>query len=157
MSPQFAAGLTAFVGLCLVAGWATGFRNRSYVGWLGLAFLLLAGSLMSAAKAGEARELGADAPALGLLAKVLFGACFVAFLLAALAAVRETARRLQELRLHHEEAAEAMLEIFRASQARERAESAEGEPGGERSSEGQGEPGRERSSEDEGGGDRPPG
>jgi ABC-type Fe3+ transport system permease subunit len=123
MSLQFAAGLTAFVGLCLTAGWIAGFRNRSYVGWLGLAFLALAGFLLALGKAQAAREFGGDSSPFGTIATVLLVLGIALFLVALVAAVRETSRRLQELRESHEAAAEGLLELLRAS-----AESGEGEP-----------------------------
>jgi len=119
MSPQLAAGLTAFVGACLVAGWATGFRNRSYVGWLGAAFLTLAVSLWSTGQVEAAQEVGGRSPRMGLLAMLFFFVCLVCFLIAAVTAVRETVRRLRDMRVHHEAAAEAMLAMIRARRERE--------------------------------------
>ncbi len=119
MTPQFAAGLTGFVGICLIAGWITGFRNRSYVGWLGLAFLALSGFLVALGKVREAQEFGASNPGFGLVAKALFVVWVVAFVLALMAAVRETLRRLKDLRTSHEAAAEGFLEIVRATQEKE--------------------------------------
>jgi uncharacterized membrane protein YhaH (DUF805 family) len=114
MTPEFAAGLVAFVGICLLAGWVTGFRNRSYVGWLGLAFVALAGSVLAAARAKEAKDLGTASPALATGAKILLLATVVAFLLSAVSAIRETARRLREIKQSHEAAAEGLLELVRA-------------------------------------------
>lgn len=119
MTPQFAAGLTAFVGLCLIAGWISGFRNRSYVGWLGFAFLALSGFLLALSKVREAQTFGATNPSMGLLARVLFVVWMGAFVLALVSAVRETSRRLRELRASHEAAAEGLLEIMRARQEKE--------------------------------------
>lgn len=119
MSPQLAAALTAFVGACLVAGWATGFRNRSYVGWLGAAFIALAVSLWGLGQVRAAQEVGAQNPRMALLSTSFFFACIVCFLLAAVSAVREAAHRLREMRAHHEEAAETMLAMIRASRERE--------------------------------------
>ncbi len=123
MSPQLAAGLTAFVGVCLLAGWITGFRNRAYVGWLGLAFLALAGFLLALGTLRETEGLGGSDPRMRLLVKVLLVVWVGALLLSAAAAVRETLRRLTELRASHEAAAEAFLEMTRVS----RAEESEGE------------------------------
>lgn len=118
MTPQLAAGLTAFVGICLLAGWASGFRNRSYVGWLGIAFLALAGWVMVAAKAKEAKDLHLASPGLLVAANVFLLCGAGAFLLAAASAVRETARRLREMRQSHDEAAQGLLEFVRASHER---------------------------------------
>ena len=119
MTPQFAAGLTGFVGICLIAGWISGFRNRSYVGWLGLAFLALSGFLVALGKVREAQEFGASNPRLGLVAKALFVVWVGAFVLALVAALRETSRRLKDLRTSHEAEAEGFLEIVRATQEKE--------------------------------------
>jgi hypothetical protein len=119
MSPQVAAGLTAFVGICLIAGWITGFRNRAYVGWLGLAFLALAGFLLALGKHKEAQETGAADPRLATAVKVLLFVWVAAFLVSMVAAVRETSRRLKELRASHEAAEEGLLEIMRGRQEHE--------------------------------------
>jgi len=130
MSPQLAAGLTGFVGICLIAGWVAGFRNRSYVGWLGLAFLALSGFLVALGKVREAQEFGMSSPRLALLTKLLLLVWIGAFVLAFVAAVRETSQRLKELRASHEAAAEGFLEIVRAAQQKEGEAQAE-QPAGE--------------------------
>lgn len=119
ITPQFAAGLIAFVGICLLAGWITGFRNRSYVGWLGLAFVGLAGFLAAAGKVREAKELGGSNPGMAALAKLLVVVWVGALVLSAVSAVRETARRLREIKESHQAAAEGLLELMRASQEQE--------------------------------------
>jgi hypothetical protein len=125
MSPQLAAGLTAFVGVCLVAGWATGFRHRAYVGWLGLAFLALAGLLLALGRVREAEAIGGSDPRMAMLVKVLLVVWVGALLLAAGTAIGETLRRLRALRNGHQQAAEALLEMVRAR--REQREKSEGE------------------------------
>lgn len=132
MSPQTAAALTAFVGICLLAGWLSGFRHRSYVGWLGLAFLALGGFLLALAKQKEAQEMGAADPRWAIAMKVLLFVWLAAFLIALVSAVRETFRRLRELRESHQAAAEGLLEMLRASrEADEQSESAGAEDEGE--------------------------
>jgi hypothetical protein len=116
MSPQFAAGLTAFAGLCMVAGWFAAFRNRSYLGLLGLAFLTLSSFLWVG---GKAQDLGVHKHQMLLLARVLFAVCLLFFLLAGLAALRETARRMRDIRDSYRAAEEAMLEIMQASREKE--------------------------------------
>lgn len=120
MSPQLAAGITGVIGLCMVAGWMSAFRNRAYLGLLGLSFLALSGFFLSAGRVRAAQELSIDAPGMLLLARTLLVACLVFFLLAAAAAARETARRLREIRTSHREAEEAMLEMFKAAAEKER-------------------------------------
>lgn len=119
MSPQLAAGLTGFVGLCMLAGWLSAFRNRFYLGWLGLAFLSLAGAIWGSGRAEAARALGGSDPRATLLAQVLFIVCVVAFLLALVSAVRETGRRVREIKERHAAAEEALLAMIRASRDRE--------------------------------------
>jgi hypothetical protein len=114
ISPQLAAGLTAFVGACMLAGFLSAFRNRGYLGWLGLAFLSFSGSLLAADRAGQARALGADGASMALLAKILLAFCLLCFLLALVFAVRETARRLRDIREQHQAAADALLAMARA-------------------------------------------
>jgi hypothetical protein len=119
-SYQLIAGLSAFAGLCLVAGWVSAFRNRAYVGWLGLAFLALSGWLWFGGAAHEARDLGlTPAPYLSVLAKALFAASVLSFLIALAAAVQETRRRLRQMKEAHEASVEAMLAMMRAREERE--------------------------------------
>ena len=120
MTPQLAAGLTAFVGLCLLAGWVTGSRHRAYVGWLGLAFFALAGFLLALGRVRAAEAIGGSDPRMAMLVKVLLFVWVGALLLAAGAAVAETLRRLRELRNGHQEAAEALLEMVRARREQEK-------------------------------------
>jgi len=115
MSPELIAGLTAFVGLCLVTGWFVGFRNRGYVGWLGVAFIALAGFLLSVARNRQAQELGAVDPRLAILTKVLLFVWLAALVASLGAAIGETRRRLKELKESHQAAAEGFLEAMRAA------------------------------------------
>jgi len=115
MAPaQLAAAFAGFVGICMVVGWLTAFRNRAYLGWLGFAFLTFSGSLLSASRANQDRALGIANPQLALLAKVFLAACLLCFLFAVIAAVRETSRRLQDIRARHQAAEEALLSMIQA-------------------------------------------
>jgi hypothetical protein len=131
MTPELAAGLTAFVGLCLLAGWVTGFRHRAYVGWLGLAFCVLAGFLLALGRVREAEAIGGSDPRMAMLVKVLLFVWVGALLLAAGTAVAETLRRLRELRNGHQEAAEALLEMVRARREQREEPDGEAPEGGE--------------------------
>ena len=128
VSPELAAGLTAFVGICLIAGWVTGFRHRSYVGWLGLAFLGLAGFVLALARMREAQDMGAPSPGLQWVVRVLLVVWLASFVIAGVSAVRETVRRLRALRREHLEAAEALLELVRASHEAEQEREDTGTP-----------------------------
>jgi len=119
MSPQLAAGLTAFAGLCMVAGWITAFRNRGYLGLLGVAFLILAGFLLALGSARASQETGEASDQMVLLSRVLLVACVLSFVLAIVSAARETSRRLREIRRGYREAEEAMLEVIKASLEKE--------------------------------------
>lgn len=125
MSPQLAAGLTAFAGLCMVAGWITAFRNRGYLGLLGVAFLILAGFLLALGRARATQGTGEASDQMVLLSRVLLAACILSFLLAIVSAARETSRRLREIRRGYCEAEEAMLEMVKASLEKEAKEDAE--------------------------------
>ena len=70
-----------------MAGWLRAFRHRAYLGWLGLAFLMLSGSILAHDKVKVALELGAAAPQMRLAAQALLVVCAVCFLLAAVMAV----------------------------------------------------------------------
>ena len=98
---QLAAAALVFIGVCLLAGFATGFRERAYLGWLGLSFLTLAADLFLPRDGFRAAKL-----ALLILTLLLFALAFIA-------AARETARRLREIRQRQtafEEQIRAMLE-----------------------------------------------
>ena len=126
ISPQLAAGLTAFVGLCMLAGWLSAFRHRAYLGWLGLAFLTLSGSILAHDKVKVAQDLGAAAPQMRLAAQALLVVCAVCFVLAVVMAVQESIRRLHELRERHQAAEEALVAMAQASrEKRARAEAEE--------------------------------
>lgn len=98
----------------MIAGWVSGFRNRSYLGWLGLAFLCLSGYLLFRDKVVTAHELGASNPGAARVAHALFVASLLAFLLSLVAAVRETARRIRAIQTSHQAAEEALLAMIRA-------------------------------------------
>ena len=122
ISPQLAAGLTAFVGLCMLAGWLSAFRHRAYLGCLGLAFLTLSGSILAHDKVKVAQDLGAAAPQMSLVAQVLLVVSAVCFVLAVVTAVQESIRRLHELRERHRAAEEALMAMTQASRERFEAE-----------------------------------
>jgi len=128
ISPQLAAGLTSVVGLSMVAGWLSAFRNRAYLGWLGLSFLSLSGYLLSIDRVRAAHDLGMRNPGAALAAKAFLIAWAASFLLSLLFAARETRRRIREIRAGHRAAEEALLEMIQA--AREREEGERGADGG---------------------------
>ena len=117
------ASLLIIAGLSMVAGWATVFRNRYYLGLLGLAFLALAGALLAAQKVNAAKEFGATAPSAAAIARVLLPAAAVFFLAAVVAAVHEVRRRIAEMREDYRAAEEALLAITQASAEKEKAPS----------------------------------
>lgn len=109
----------------MLAGWLSAFRHRAYLGWLGLAFLTLSGSILAQDKVKVALELGAAAPQMRLAAQALLVVCAVCFVLAAVMAVQESVRRLHELKERHrsaEEALMAMVKVSREKEARAEAE-----------------------------------
>ena len=122
MTPRLAASLTTIVGLSMLAGWLSAFRNRAYLGWLGLAFLAVSGYLMAYDAARNAMTYSLPVGLAALVQKVCLLVCAVSFLLAIVAAVRETKRRIKEIREGHQAAEEALLEMLKSSAAREAAE-----------------------------------
>ena len=122
--PRVVASLISFVGICMIAGWLSAFRNRAYLGWLGLAFVTFGGSLLAADKGGAAQVLGASGHQFMLWARVLFVTSMISGLLAAISAVQETRRRLRELQQRHRDAAQAILELTKSQLDKE----AEGDP-----------------------------
>lgn len=122
MTPRLAATLTTIVGLSMLAGWLSAFRNRAYLGWLGLAFMAVSGYLMEYDVAQNAKTYSLPIGGAALAQKVCLLVCAIAFLLAVIAAVRETRRRLREIKESHRAAEEALLEMLKSSAAREAAE-----------------------------------
>jgi hypothetical protein len=124
------AGLLLTAGLSMVAGWVTAFRNRSYLGLLGLALLGVSGALLCASKAKEMKDMGLPAPKLVTATHGLLALAAVLGLCALVTAVQETRRRIRELQEGHRAEEEALLEIMRASAAK-RKSAAEEQPTGE--------------------------
>ena len=122
MTPRLAAGLTTVVGLSMLAGWLSAFRNRAYLGWLGLAFMSVSGYLLAYDKGQEARSFGLPVGNAALAQKLFLLLCAIAFVLAIVAAARETVHRIREIQAGQRAAEEAMLEILKASAQREAAE-----------------------------------
>ena len=79
-----AGGFALIIGLSLVAGFITQFRERGYVGWLGGSFLFLA----------AAGFIWADSP---FLRGYLLGGAGLAFFCALISAVLHTRERLREI------------------------------------------------------------
>jgi len=126
MNPRLAAGLTTIVGLSMLAGWLSAFRNRGYLGWLGLAFMSMSGYLFAYDKAQSAKAFNLPTDGALLAQKACLVIAFVAFVCSAVAAVRETKRRIREIQEGHREAEEALFEMMKASAEQEaRAESKE--------------------------------
>jgi len=121
MSPQVAASLLIVLGLSMVAGWVTVFRNRYYLGSLGIAFLALAGALLAGNKVNLAAEFGASEPGLAALGRVLLVAAAVFGAFALVFAVQETRRRIAEIKESYRAAEEALVEMVRASREKEAA------------------------------------
>jgi hypothetical protein len=123
VTPRLAATLTTIVGLSMLAGWLSAFRNRAYLGWLGLAFMAVSGYLMAYDVAQNAKTYSLPIGGAALAQKICLLICAIAFLLAVMAAARETRRRLREIKEGHRAAEEALLEMLRSSAAKEAAKS----------------------------------
>ena len=102
MFSQVIAYLTTLIGLSLLAGWYVAFRVRVYVGWLGLAFLSLA-AMFHLRRAGVVAH---DWLWLTLAA--------VFFIIALVAAARESGERLRALQAEQQAAENAFLEMVQA-------------------------------------------
>lgn len=126
LTPRLAASLTIVVGLSMLAGWVTAFRNRAYLGWLGLAFLAVSGYLLAVDRVRVAQEMGLAHAGAAVAATAFLVVCIVAFLLAVVAAAQETVRRIREIREGHRAAEEALLAMMQGNLERE--EQAERKP-----------------------------
>jgi len=109
----------------MLAGWLSAFRHRAYLGWLGLAFLTLSGSILAHDKVKVAQDLGAAAPQMRLVAQALLVVCAVCFVLAVVMALQESIRRLHELRERHRAAEEALVAMAQASREKRAREEAD--------------------------------
>jgi hypothetical protein len=115
MDPRLAAGLTTIVGLSMLAGWLSAFRNRGYLGWLGLAFMSMSGYLFAYDRAHAASAFSLPAGGAVLAQKACLAIAFIAFACAVVAAARETKRRIREIQESHRAAEEALFEMMKAS------------------------------------------
>ncbi|NIM04358.1 MAG: hypothetical protein GTO55_00860, partial [Armatimonadetes bacterium] len=96
---RIAGGFCIIVGLSLVAGFLSQFRERGYVGWLGLSFLALAAAAFWSASNETARNY----------AMIVAGVFFV---FSFYSAVQQTRERLAEIRRRHEAFEEQMLAML---------------------------------------------
>lgn len=107
---RIAASFCIMVGLSLLAGFITQFRQRGYLGWLGLCFLALAAAgFMSLREYPTGRNI-----ALGI-AGVLFVFAFIS-------AALQTRQRLAEIRRHQEALEAQMIAMMEAQREKERRE-----------------------------------
>jgi len=94
-------GFCLIVGLSLVAGFLSQFRERGYVGWLGLCFLALA----------AASFLSQSPP---LARNAALGAGGLMFLFSFISALLHTRARLEEIRLRQQAFEKEMLAMLEA-------------------------------------------
>ena len=120
MSARLAASLTTIVGLSMLAGWLSAFRNRAYLGWLGLAFMSVSGYLFALDHLRLAHQLKQPHAGASIAANAFLIVCLVAFLLSLLTAVQETLRRIREIKGSHRAAEEALLAMMQAAHEREK-------------------------------------
>jgi hypothetical protein len=100
-------------GLSMLAGWWVAFRNRPYLGLLGLSFLSLAGYVMAREAVAQAVASLTPNPLMGWVEIAALVICVMLFAAATVAAVKESQRRMREVREHFravEEGLMAMLE-----------------------------------------------
>jgi hypothetical protein len=108
---QTIAYLCIVVGLSMIAGWWTAFRNRPYLGLLGASFLVLATYLI-------VRERVAANPAIVWVQIAALAIYAVLVVAAVVAAVQESRRRLAEVREHFRAAEEGFVAMMEAEQRR---------------------------------------
>jgi DNA-binding transcriptional MocR family regulator len=113
----------------MVAGWVSAFRNRAYLGWLGLSFLCLSGYLLAIDRARVAHDLGLSHPGAAIAARVFLATWVLSFVLSLFTAGRETSRRIREIRASYKAREEALLEMIQAAREREGKERAGGGDG----------------------------
>jgi hypothetical protein len=108
---QTIAYLCIVVGLSMIAGWWTAFRNRPYLGLLGASFLVLATYLI-------VRERVAANPAIVWVQIAALAIYAVLVVAAVVAAVQESRRRLAEVRENSRAAEEGFVAMMEAEQRR---------------------------------------
>lgn len=109
-----AAFVTGFIGILFLAGFVSAFRNRIYVGLLGLSFVTLAAQIMMPAESAH-RWLR-----LGLL--IVAGALFLGAVFAAVSETAARVRLLQEARRGREREMWEYLEQLRRRAAERQAQ-----------------------------------
>ena len=128
LPPHIIGYYCAVTGLSMVAGWYVSFRNRPYLGALGVFFLALAaslmiydyGSIMTGPPGEEKRLIISSAMRWVLRGTTLLAA--TAFVAAVVMAVRESQQRLREVRAHYQAAAEALMAMSQAKEEQLRRE-----------------------------------
>jgi|GEM_PF-4610228 len=100
-----AGGFALIIGLALVAGYITQFRERGYVGWLGASFLCLA----------AAGFIWENSPS---LRGYLLSAAGLAFLCALVSAVLQTREKLREIGDRQQAFEAQMLAILEIEKAK---------------------------------------
>ncbi len=123
ISAQVIAYLCIVVGLSMVAGWWVAFRNRPYLGLLGLSFLALAAYLAARERVAVAKAAGATDLMMVRVEIAALVVCAALFVAATIAAVQESRRRLAEVREHFRAAEEGLMAMMEAEQRRRAAKS----------------------------------
>ena len=133
ISSQLIAYFCIVVGLSAIAGWVVAFRNRPYLGLVGLAFLSLAAYLGARAKVEAARIAGLPSLAMSWVEIGALVVCAALFVAATIAAVQESRRRLAEVREHFRAAEEGFVAMMEAERQRREEQCAGGAsaPGGQ--------------------------
>jgi hypothetical protein len=120
LAPHIIGWYCIVAGLSMLAGWLVAFRNRPYLGALGVFFLALAASLMIYDRAGGAslavagRAGTAIAPGMKWALRGTVLLAVIAFISAVVMAVQETRQRLRDVRIHYQAAAEALMAMSQA-------------------------------------------
>jgi len=112
----------------MLAGWLSAFRNRAYLGWLGLGFMALSAYLLAYDRARTEITMGLPDAGAVLGQKVALVVVLACFVLALITAVRETGRRIRTIRESHQAAEEAMLAMIQASLGEEKQQESGVEP-----------------------------
>ena len=126
ISAQVIAYLCIVVGLSMVAGWWVAFRNRPYLGLLGLSFLTLAAYLVSREKVAAAKAAGATNVTMVWVEIAALVICAALFVAATIAAVQESKRRMAEVREHFRAAEEGLMAMMEAEKRRRAAKPEDG-------------------------------
>jgi len=111
---KVSGGFCIIVGLSLIVGFLRQFRERGYVGWLGLCFMALAGAAFISSRMHEAMRLQQKALAAAAMQQrnIVMAVAGILFVISFISAVQQTRQRIADIKRRQESIEEQMLAML---------------------------------------------